>query len=164
MPDIREYLLDRFMTDAATLRQRANLLKGVTKPSPGPNAALSTAMADACDHVIALTEQLPEHASVDVMLDALTLLVPKLMQLADAPQLATSPAIRSVYIGACTRAHELIAAESSAASANRANGLSSGFDEAETFGDDLGDDDGIDDADVDDDDLYDEDQDEEHKE
>ena len=112
--DIREYLLDRFNTDAATLRQRAHSLKGETKLSPGPNAALSTAMAEACDHVVALAEQLPQHAPVDVMLDALKVLVPKLIQIANSPAVAASPNIRAVYMGACTRAQELIAAETNA--------------------------------------------------
>jgi len=113
--DIREYLLDRFMTDARTLRQRADSLKSVAKPSPGPSAALSTAMADACDHVVALAEQLPEHAPVEVMLEALKFLVPKVMLLANSPAATSSPAIRAVYMGACTRAQELIAAETNAA-------------------------------------------------
>ena len=118
--DIREYLLDRFKTDAATLRLRADSLKGETKLSPGPNAALSTAMANACEHVVALAEELPEHAPVDVMLDALKVLVPKLMQIANSPAVAASPNIRAVYLGACTRAQELIAAETNAAQTNAA--------------------------------------------
>ena len=118
--DIREYLLDRFKTDAATLRQRADSLIGVSTPSAGPNAALSTAMADACDHVVALAEQLPEHAPVGVMLDALKVLVPKLLQVANSPEALASPAIRAVYQGACTRAQELIAAETNAAEPNAA--------------------------------------------
>ena len=112
--DIREYLLDRFRTDATTLRQRADSLNDVSKPSPGPNAALSTAMADACDHVVALAEELPQHVSVHVMLDALKVLVPKLMQVANSPTVVASPSIRAVFMGACTRAQELIAAETNA--------------------------------------------------
>ena len=119
-PDIREYLLDRFRTDAATLRERADSLNSVTKPSPGPNAALSTAMADACDHVVALAEQLPEHAPVGVMLEALRVLVPKFLHVANSPEAAALPAIRAVYMGACTRAQELIAAETNASEPNAA--------------------------------------------
>ena len=116
--DIREYLLARFQTDAATLRQRADALNGESKPSPGPNALLSSAMADACDHVAALAEELPQHATVDVMLDALQALVPKLMLVANSPAATTAPAIRAVYMGACTRVQELIAAETNAGETN----------------------------------------------
>lgn len=112
MSDIREYLLDRFTTDASTLRQRADALRGAPKPSAGPDAVLSAAMADACDHVVALVEQLPVDAPVDAMLDSLKALVPKLMQIAASPEASKSPAIRAVYVGACTRAQELIAKES----------------------------------------------------
>ena len=151
--DIREYLLDRFQSDAATLRQRAETLRGASRPSPGPNAALSTSMAEACERVVALAEELPENAPVDVIIDALKLLVPKLMQLANSPEASASPPIRSVYVGACTRAQELIAAESSAASLNVAHDPLSDSDGAA----------GLDEDFADDDDLYDDDLREDHR-
>ena len=169
--DIREYLLDRFRTDATTLRQRAEALRAAAKPSPGPNAELSAAMASACDDVVALAEELPEHAPLNVIVDALKVLVPRLLLMASSPEAVASPAIRSVYVGACTRAQELIAAEANAANTTDRDALSArtadhvGFDEDFTD-DDIDDDsdaddedvddDDVDDDDVDDDDLYDE--------
>ncbi|MEP6833083.1 MAG: hypothetical protein ABJB74_06795 [Gemmatimonas sp.] len=158
--DIREYLLDRFTSDSTTLRHRAESLQAqsqtdVNKPSPGPNAALSSAMANACDNVVALAQQLPEHASVAVIVDALQVMVPKLTQLANSPEAASSPAVRSVYMGASTRVQELIAAESSATASES---LESDDDDAfdEILDDDLVDDDVDDDDDdaVDNDDLH----------
>lgn len=158
--DIREYLLDRFRADASTLRQRAASLQGVGKPSAGPNAVLSTAMANACDNVVALAEQLPENASVGVIIEALKMMVPKLTQLANSAEAVASPAIRSVYVGACTRAQELIAAETSAANTNVGQpiGSPSDLDDDVLLDDDFEDDD----EDVDDDDLYDDSKDEDN--
>lgn len=109
--DLREYLIERFRTDATTLRQRAAAIAGAAKPAPGPDAALSRAMADACDDVATLAEQLPSRATVEEIVAALRALLPELMTRAHNTQSQKAPAIKSVYIGASTRVQELIAAE-----------------------------------------------------
>ena len=58
--DIREYLIERFRTDAQTLRQRAAAIAGAARPAPGPDAALSRAMADACDDVAESFDRCPD--------------------------------------------------------------------------------------------------------
>jgi hypothetical protein len=115
--DIREYLTERFRSDAITLRERANALKASSKPVVGPDATLSNAMADACEHVATLAEALPQHSSLPEMLAALNALLPVLNSHAEQPSLARTPAVRAVYVGAATRVHEVIAAEARAASA-----------------------------------------------
>ena len=110
--DIRSYLVERFRSDAETLRQRAAAIASAPKPPAGPDASLSRRMADACDEVANLAELLPTECSVEEMLVALRGLVPELNRLANAPELNTVPAIRSVYAGAATRVQELITAES----------------------------------------------------
>lgn len=144
--DIREYLIERFRGDAATLRQRAASLAGVKNPSPGPDASLSTAMAVACEEVVALAEQLPVNAPLDEIVSALQNMLPELAKRANDPVAAASPAVRSVYAGATTRVQELITAETSA--------MASSADDNEELHDADLDDLDIDDPDADDDDLY----------
>ncbi len=148
--DIREYLIERFRGDAATLRQRAASLAGAKKPSPGPDAALSTAMAVACEDVVALADQLPVNAPLDVIVTALQHMLSELAQRANAPASTASPAVRSVYAGATTRVQELISAETNA-SASGAHGDE--LVDGELVDDDLDDLD-ADDPDADDDDLH----------
>lgn len=116
--DIREYLIERFRLDAETLRQRAAAIAGATKPAPGPDAALSRAMADACDDVAALAEQLPVRASMEEIMPALHALLPELSARAITVQAQKAPALKAVYIGASTRVQELISAELRAAEAS----------------------------------------------
>ena len=110
--DIRTYLVERFRSDADTLRQRAAALGSAAKPAAGPDAILSRRMADACDDVAHLAELLPVDCTLVEMLTALQALIPELNRRANAPELNSVPAIRSVYVGAATRVQELIAAES----------------------------------------------------
>lgn len=155
--DIRDYLIERFRGDAETLRQRAASLVGAKKPSPGPDAALSAAMAAACDDVVRLAEGLPINAPLNEIVSALQLMVPELTQRANAPASVAAPAIRSVYAGACTRVQELITAETSAMN-SEALALD-GDDDSELMDDDLElDDPDLDDPDVDDDDLLEDEQ------
>lgn len=104
----REYLLDRFRTDATVLRQRAaTLRKG--PPQPGPDAATSERMADACEEVTVMIEAIPEMDDVAQTLSALTALIPLLEKRAAT---ASAPAVRAVYVGGATRIREVSAAES----------------------------------------------------
>lgn len=112
MSDIRSYLVERFRSDAATLRQRSDGLSSVSGTVVGPDAALSRHMADACDEVAGLAELLPADCSVTDILVALQHLLPELARRAADPALSAAPAVRSVYAGAATRVQELIAAES----------------------------------------------------
>ena len=112
--DIRSYLVERFRSDAATLRQRAAAIASAPKPIAGPDAMLSRRMADACDEVASLSELLPTTCTLNEMLIALHGLVPELQRRANDSQLNALPAVRSVYVGAATRVQELIAAESNA--------------------------------------------------
>lgn len=158
--DIRDYLIDRFRGDAETLRLRAASLAGAKKPSPGPDAALSSAMADACEDVVALAEALPPNAPLDEIVTALQRMVPELSERANAPASMASPAVRSVYAGACTRVQELIAAETSAMNARNADGgdLTAGALALAANDDDFDDDELLeDDPDFDDDDLLEDD-------
>lgn len=150
--DIRDYLIDRFRGDATTLRQRAASLAGAKKPAPGPDATVSSAMADACDDVATLAEALPVNAPLDAIVSALQLMLPQLTNRLNAPASLASPAVRSVYAGAATRVQELITAETSALASNGA-----GANDGDMTDDDLdefdADDLDADDPDVDDDDL-----------
>jgi hypothetical protein len=101
--DPRGYLLDRFRTDAETLRDRTTALEsGAVRP--GPDVATSRAMAAACDAVVALldalapSDQIPSLASIQAM-------VPRLQAL--ATHSAAQPAVRAVYAGAITRIRDL---------------------------------------------------------
>lgn len=128
--DIREYLIERFRTDGATLRHRAAAITAAPKPPPGPDAVLSRGMADACDDVVALAEQLPSRASVEEIIAALKALLPELAALGSSAQSQKWPAIKSVYVGASTRVQELITAELNA------SGVSGGSAEGDTSDDD----------------------------
>lgn len=148
--DIREYLIERFRGDATTLRQRATSLAGAKKPSPGPDAALSHAMATACEDVVALAEQLPVNAPLDEIVAALQAMLSELSKRANSPAASAAPALRSVYAGATTRVQELITAEKSALASQSAgvdDSTDDGIDESDL--DDLE----ADDPDADDDDL-----------
>ena len=110
--EARQYLLERFLSDAKTLRSRAASL-GVSRPPAGPDAATSTRMAEACDRVAALIRSLPANEPPGIMLQSLATLALPLEDL--ARESADSPAVRSVYVGAATRIRELLAKEASAA-------------------------------------------------
>ena len=104
----RDYLVQRFRGDAQSLRERtAALQRGTTLP--GPDAATSSRMADACDEVVALLEALAPHADATDELDAIVALVPVLEQRGKAS--AVSPPVRAVFVGAATRIREVQAAE-----------------------------------------------------
>ena len=99
----RDYLVNRFQTDAVVLRERVALLARGTKV-PGPDAATSSRMADACDEVVAMLLAIASHGDASVELDAIMALVPLLEHRATEQQ--SNPAIRSVYAGAATRIRE----------------------------------------------------------
>jgi hypothetical protein len=137
--DPRSYLLDRFATDAATLRARASQLAGKPSPAHGPNATASERMAEACDHVATLLGDLGD--DVFGQLSALDNLLPRLAALAER---AEDAYVRSVYGGAATRIAEIVAKERAA--------LDIGDDLALDAADDReADDDAFDDTELDDD-------------
>lgn len=98
------YLLDRFATDATTLRARADHLAGRKAPEHGPDAAASIRMAEACEDVLALLNNLSVTAP-DNVLDALEGLGPELHALSER---ATDAFVRSVYGGAATRISDVV--------------------------------------------------------
>ena len=104
----RDYLVNRFQTDAVVLRERVALLARGTKV-PGPDAATSSRRADACDEVVAMLLAIASHGDASVELDAIMALVPLLEHRATEQQ--SNPAIRSVYAGAATRIREVRLAE-----------------------------------------------------
>jgi hypothetical protein len=104
----REYLLHRFRDDAHSLRERADAMQRGTR-LPGPDAATSARMADACDAVVAMLVALPVHADRARELDALEALIPLLDQ--RAQEHAKWPPVRAVYAGASTRIREVRSAE-----------------------------------------------------
>jgi hypothetical protein len=103
--DPRAYLLDRFRTDAQTLRERMLALEAGGS-RPGPDAATSRAMAAACDAVVDLIAGLPPDGR-GTGLTALRDLLPGLQTLSEHH--AAQPAVRAVYAGAMTRIRDLIA-------------------------------------------------------
>jgi hypothetical protein len=107
----REYLIHRFRGDAQSLRDRLDALQRGTK-LPGPDAAMSRRMAEACDAVAAMIESIAPQASLEAELSALGALVPLLEQRAKANEQA--PPVRAVYAGAATRIREVEAAEARA--------------------------------------------------
>jgi hypothetical protein len=113
MTDPREYLLDRFTTDAATLRDRAAAWRPASPPPAGPDAATSARMADACDEVATLVRNTPPADDLPALLAGLAALVPTLE--AHAARHAGTPPVRAVYAGAATRIRELLVAEQRAA-------------------------------------------------
>ncbi len=102
--DPRTYLLDRFASDATTLRARADILAGKPAPEHGPDSEASLAMAKACDEVIALLKNL-DFESEDELLDALDKLGPELHSQAEDESNAF---VRSVYAGAAARIEDIV--------------------------------------------------------
>jgi len=135
--------VNRFQTDAVVLRERVALMARGTKV-PGPDAATSRRMADACDEVVAMLLAIASSDHAAAELDAIMALVPLLEHRATEQQ--SNPAVRSVYAGAATRIREVRLAE---AQSSPADGVADDFDEAE-LPDEDGEDD-LDDDDVDDD-------------
>lgn len=112
--DPRSYLLNRFETDRDALALRAEQLSmaaskpGAPKP-PGPDAATSRDMADACSAVVTMVQTAPESATATEQIVVLSGFIPTLEQLGARTQL--TPAVRSVYVGAATRIREIATAE-----------------------------------------------------
>lgn len=104
----REYLIHRFRGDAQSLRERAASLQRGTS-IPGPDAATSARMADACEAVVQLLEGIGQHDEVHRELTALAALIPQLE--AQAKASGQLPPVRAVYAGAATRIREVEAAE-----------------------------------------------------
>jgi hypothetical protein len=145
----REYLVDRFASDAIVLRERVALLaRGTTVP--GPDLATSRRMAAACDEVADMLRAIAETGDATTELDALGALIPLLEARAAAQQ--GTPAVRSVYAGAATRIREVRDAEARAAEAHALDGA-----DDDAIPDEALDDDAVDDEEVDDDDLADDD-------
>ena len=114
----REYLLDRFRTDAAALRQRGVQLRAIPRgsaPPPGPDAATSERMAAACEDVVAMIGAIPAGSSHAETANALAAMLPLLEQ--RAVREAASPPTRAVFAGAATRIREMQEAEARAAAA-----------------------------------------------
>lgn len=101
------YLLDRFRTDADTLRARAAALRAAPA-QPGPDAAMSMAMAHACDTVTAMLQAVPATSDAPTLLASLQALIPLFEEHARAE---TAPPVRAVYVGAATRVREVTNAE-----------------------------------------------------
>jgi hypothetical protein len=94
-PEIHALLIERFTSDAAALRARA---EAPTRPTAGPGAALSRTMAEACDAVAALVREAPATR------EALQALEPVF-----AARAATAPgATQAVWRGAASRVRELL--------------------------------------------------------
>ncbi len=136
------YLLDRFKTDADTLRARAAALR-LAPAQPGPDASVSMAMAHACDTVTAMLQAVPATSDAPTLLASLQALIPLFEKHAQAE---TAPPVRAVYVGAATRVREVTSVEAkhlrdADATVDVDEDLVDGIDE--------------DDADVDNDDLHD---------
>lgn len=105
----RAYLLERFQSDAAALRQRADMLRARGSASidqpPGPDAATSERMARACEDVVAMLEAIPDGSDPSAVLASIAALSPLLDQRAQRE--AAAPAVRAVYAGAATRIREV---------------------------------------------------------
>lgn len=104
----REYLVNRFRTDAVALRERIESMSRGAK-LPGPDAGTSRYMADACDEVAGMVQALASNGDAQAAVDALLALVPLLEQ--RSQQHAAVPAVRAVYQGAATRIREVHEAE-----------------------------------------------------
>lgn len=102
------YLIDRFRSDATTLRDRAAAQQN-GPPRPGPDAAMSRQMAAACDEVVAMLEAVPAGDPPAAIVAALDALIPLLDRRAKATSAA--PPVRSVFAGAATRIREVLEAE-----------------------------------------------------
>lgn len=110
----REYLIDRFRGDAVALQERvASLKKGIKMP--GPDVAMSTRMAEACEAVASMIGALPDESPDGTLADLLAL-VPLLEQ--RAQEHAAQPPVRAVYAGAATRIREVYEAETRASGSN----------------------------------------------
>jgi hypothetical protein len=111
----RRYLAGRFRADAEALHQRASALGAAPArggpPRGGPDAAMSTRMAVACETVVALVEGVPSGAAEG---EGLAALIPVLEARA-AAHLAEAP-VRAVYVGAATRVREVLQAAHGGAS------------------------------------------------
>lgn len=106
----RAYLLERFRSDAVTLRQRADALRAARTTSDGtaplgPDAATSERMARACEDVVAMLEAIPDGEDAPAVLASIAALSPLLDQRAQRE--AATPAVRAVYAGAATRIREV---------------------------------------------------------
>ena len=113
----RAYLLERFSTDAAALRQRADALRsaartGGASPVPGPDAETSQRMAEACDDVVAMLTAIPDGTDPAAVLSSIAALSP-LLDMRSGRE-ASSPAVRAVYAGAATRIREVQQVEATA--------------------------------------------------
>ncbi len=105
----RAYLLERFQSDAAALRQRADMLRVRSGPGderlPGPDAETSERMARACEDVVAMLEAIPDGRDASAVLSSIAALSPLLDQRGERE--AATPAVRAVYAGAATRIREV---------------------------------------------------------
>jgi hypothetical protein len=118
----RAYLLERFRTDAAALRQRADALRSAsgtgarptdgTPPVPGPDAAMSERMAAACEDVVAMLSAIPDGSDPAAVLSSIAALSPLLDM--KAQREASFPGVRAVYAGAATRIREVQQVEATA--------------------------------------------------
>ncbi|WP_373060676.1 hypothetical protein [Gemmatimonas sp.] len=111
----RDYLVNRFQSDAAALRERVALMARGTKV-PGPDAATSSRMADGCDEVVAMLLAIAGTGNANTDLDAIMALVPLLEH--RAVEQKSNPAVRSVYAGAATRIREVRSAEAQSSQAD----------------------------------------------
>jgi hypothetical protein len=115
----RDYLVERFESDAAMLRERVAVLARGTKVA-GPDAATSRGMADGCEEVAAMLRAIVSTGEASRDLEAVMALVPLLEHRAAECKLL--PAVRAVYVGAATRIREVWLAEARLAEAALANG------------------------------------------
>jgi hypothetical protein len=115
----RDYLVERFESDAAMLRERVAVLARGTKMA-GPDAATSRGMADGCEEVAAMLRAIVSTGDASRDLEAVMALVPLLEHRGAEPKLL--PAVRAVYVGAATRIREVWLAEARLAEAGLAGG------------------------------------------
>jgi hypothetical protein len=114
----RAYLLDRFRTDAAALRQRADALRNAARAGrasdnmPGPDAVTSERMAAACEDVVAMLSAIPDGSDPVAVLSSIAALSPLLDMRAQRE--VAWPAVRAVYAGAATRIREVQQVEATA--------------------------------------------------
>jgi hypothetical protein len=141
--DPRTYLLNRFTADREALTLRAEQLRaasgarGAAKP-PGPDAATSQHMADACAEVVAMIETVPDSANAAAQIVVLSGMIPTLEAIGAKTHL--SPPVRSVYVGAATRIREIGAAELKVQSAPHNGSADSSQERDADIADDHGDD------------------------
>ncbi len=103
----RTYLIERFTEDARVLHERVATMRRGTKV-PGPDAATSERMAEACEDVVAIIEDV-EHAQWLSTSDLVATVIPIFEEHMKENQ--GDAAIRSVYAGAIARAREVAEAE-----------------------------------------------------